>query len=112
MFSKERGTPNWFKMIWDYLRTPRFNPLNMTNDNRSILAFNLSYMMDEKELLDEALNTMLKWLKEGKVKPPIVKEYPFEQVAQAHHDLESGTTIGKLVLKIGDSCYAEFQFNL
>ena len=51
MFSKGLGKPNWFKLLWDYLRTPRFNPLQMTNDNHSVLAFNLSYLFDKKARL-------------------------------------------------------------
>ncbi|MFQ5729055.1 MAG: zinc-binding dehydrogenase [Waddliaceae bacterium] len=31
MLSKGRGTPNWFKVVWDYIRTPSFNPLNLKN---------------------------------------------------------------------------------
>lgn len=98
MFSKGRGRPNWFKLLWDYLRTPRFNPLSMTKDNHSVLAFNLSYLMKNKEILTEDLDIMLNWIQEGKVVPPSVKTYPLEQVAQAHRDLESGQTVGKLIL--------------
>lgn len=98
MFSKGLGRPNWFKLIWDYLRTPHFNPLEMTKDNHSVLAFNLSYLMKKKEVLSEGLNTMLKWLNEGKINPPPITTYPLEQVAQAQRDLELGQTIGKLVL--------------
>lgn len=98
MFSKGRGTPNWFKLAWDYLRTPRFNPINMTSDNHSVLAFNLSYMFGKKERLSEGLQVMLNWLQEKKVTPPAVKTYPLEQVQEAHQELESGQTVGKLVL--------------
>ncbi len=100
MFSKNRGTPNWFKLFWEYLKTPRFNPLYMTSDNHSILAFNLSYLMKKKEILNEDIGIMLKWIQEGKVIPPIIKTYPLEQVAEAHRDLESGQTIGKLILTL------------
>jgi synaptic vesicle membrane protein VAT-1 len=102
MFSKGRGKPNWFKLIWDYLRTPRFNPLYMTSDNHSILAFNLSYLMQKKEVLNEALGNILEWILQGKIIPPRVTAYPLEQVAQAQRDLESGQTQGKLVLTTHD----------
>ena len=98
MFSKGRGTPNWFKLLWDYWRTPRFNPLHMTNDNHSVLAFNLSYLLGKKQILHEFMNIILRLIQDGKVIPPLVKTYPMEQVAEAHRDLESGQTIGKLVL--------------
>ena len=49
------GGPSWPKLALDYVRTPRFSPLQMTNESRSVLAFNLSYLFDRLELLDEAL---------------------------------------------------------
>src|SRR5262249_20751339 len=45
------GTPNWPKLAVDWLRTPRFNPLDLANQNKSILAFNLSYLFGEREVL-------------------------------------------------------------
>jgi len=98
MFSKGLGKPNWIKLLWDYLRTPRFNPLNMTNDNHSVLAFNLSYLMEKKEILLEDMTVITKWLKEGNVVLPLVRTYPLEKVAEAQRDLESGQTVGKLIL--------------
>eukprot|EP01104_Vermistella_antarctica_P007444 TRINITY_DN1833_c0_g1_i2.p1 TRINITY_DN1833_c0_g1~~TRINITY_DN1833_c0_g1_i2.p1 ORF type:complete len:316 (+),score=48.83 TRINITY_DN1833_c0_g1_i2:309-1256(+) len=44
MLPKTGGTPNWLKLGWDYIRTPSFNPLEMTGANRSVMGFNLSYM--------------------------------------------------------------------
>lgn len=98
MFSKGRGKPSWPKLVWDYWKTPCFNPLTMTKDNHSVLAFNLSYLFKKNDVLQEALNTMLNWIKEGKATPPFIQTYPLEQAAEAHRDLESGQTIGKLVL--------------
>jgi NADPH:quinone reductase-like Zn-dependent oxidoreductase len=98
MFSKGRGKPNWIKMIWDYFRTPCFNPLKMTNDNHSVLAFNLSYLFDKTDLLQEAMQKILDWFKEKKLKAPPIQTYPLEEAARAHQDLESGQTVGKLVL--------------
>lgn len=98
MMPKSGGRPNWPKLAIDYLRTPRFNPLDMTNDSKSIMAFNLSYLFDRQDLLDEAMTQLSTWLSEGKLQPPTVTTYPLADVARAHADLESGTTIGKLVL--------------
>ena len=49
-------------------------------------------------LLSRGLRGMLKWFEAGEIRALSVTEYPFDQVAQAHRDLESGNTIGKLVL--------------
>lgn len=98
MFPKKGGKVNWPKLVKDYLRTPRFNPLNMTAQNKSVITFNLSFLFDRKDLFGEAMSDLLKWFHEGKLKAPSVKAYPLDKVADAHRDLESGKTIGKLVL--------------
>jgi NADPH:quinone reductase-like Zn-dependent oxidoreductase len=98
MMPKKGGLPNWPKLAADYLRTPRFNPLTMTNDSKSVLAFNLSYLFDRKELLHEAIGQIARWLDAGRLAPPPVTTYPLADVARAHADIESGNTVGKLVL--------------
>ena len=89
---------NWLKLAWSYWRTPRFDPLRMTNSNRSVLAFNLSYMTSRTELLQEALGQLLGWVAEGKLQMPAVTAYPLSDAAEAQRALESGQTVGKLVL--------------
>lgn len=98
MMPKQGGRPNWLKLGADFLRTPRFNPLDLTNDSKSILAFNLSYLFDRVDLLHEALGQIAGWLAAGKITPPPVTTYPLADVARAHADIESGRTVGKLVL--------------
>ena len=77
---------------------PWFSPLRLTNDNRSLLAFNLSYLFEREELLAESMTRLLGWLSEGRLRPPPLSTYPFDRVAEAHRALESGSTVGKLVL--------------
>ena len=92
------GTPNWPKLAVDWLRTPRFNPLDLTNDNKSVMAFNLSYLFEEKEILDDAISRLMGLVHAGKIKPPATRTFPLASVAEAHRAIESGTTTGKLVL--------------
>lgn len=92
------GRPDYAKLAADWLRTPRFNPLDLTNLNRSVLAFNLSYLFDNTEFLAEAMTRMLDWVATGDLVPPTVTTFPLEGVADAHRAIESGTTVGKLVL--------------
>jgi synaptic vesicle membrane protein VAT-1 len=98
MMPKRGGKPDWIKLAADWLRTPRFNPLDMTNDNKSVLAFNLSYLFDRKDMLREGMEAMLGWAEQGRITPPPVTTFPIERVAEAHQAIESGTTVGKLVL--------------
>jgi NADPH:quinone reductase-like Zn-dependent oxidoreductase len=99
MLSTRAGVASYFKLIYEYLRVPRFNPLNMTNDNKSLIAFNLSYLFHRMDLLEEAMRDLLNWVEDGKIKAPALQEFPCEKVADAHRALESGKTVGKLILK-------------
>ncbi|MDH3560472.1 MAG: medium chain dehydrogenase/reductase family protein [Gammaproteobacteria bacterium] len=98
MLPQTGGLPNRLKLAWHYWRTPRFNPFSLTTHNRSVLGFNLSFLFDRTGLMTEGLQQLLRWLDEGRLGMPAVTCYPFEQVARAQRELESGQTVGKLVL--------------
>ena len=46
------GPVQWLGLARDWLRTPRFNPLDMTSSNRSVLAFNLSFLFDRRDIFE------------------------------------------------------------
>ncbi len=100
MLSKNLGVPNYIKLVRDYFRVPRLNPLSMTQENRSVIAFNLSYLFDQTTLLHQGMWDLLRWVAEGKIRAPILRRFPLENVADAHRALQSGQTVGKLVLQI------------
>jgi NADPH:quinone reductase-like Zn-dependent oxidoreductase len=92
--------PRWIKLAWDWIRTPRFSPLDLTNRNRSVMAFNLSYLFERKQFLHAGMAELLRWLEEERLKAPTVTEFAFDRVADAHRAIESGRTVGKLVLRV------------
>lgn len=100
MLQKGRDRPSWWKLIRAWWKTPRFDPLRLTNRNRSVLAFNLSYQFDRLDLLQEVMTDLLGWLENGDIQPPPIRTFPFERVAEAHRELESGQTVGKVVLTV------------
>jgi len=101
MFPRRGGRPNRLRLWLDYLRTPRFNPFQMTNRNRSVMGFNLSYLFHRADLLATAMEQLLGWASDRRLQPLPVTAYPLERVAEAHRALESGVTVGKLVLTMG-----------
>ncbi len=92
------GKVKWARLVWGLVRTPLFSPITMTNENKSVLAFNLSYLFEEQNLLGRGMDQLLLWAREGRLQPLPVRTYRIEDAAQAHRDLESGRTVGKLVL--------------
>ena len=99
MLPRHGGRPGKLRLAWNYWRTPRFSPFSLTTRNRSVLGFNLSFLFDKQELMQTGLRQLIQWLEEAKLASPRVTVYPFEQVADAHRALESGQTVGKLVLR-------------
>jgi NADPH:quinone reductase-like Zn-dependent oxidoreductase len=86
------------KLFAYYLKTPRFNPLFMTSQNKSLITFNLSFLFSYQPLFQEAMRDILKWFAEGKLIAPPVTSFALSDVAKAHQAIESGTTQGKLIL--------------
>ena len=95
-----RGRPSWPRLVWAWLRTPRFSPLRLTGENRAVMGFNLSYLFERQDLLGQAMGELFAALSTGGLRAPGVTVYPFANIAQAHRDLEGGRTVGKLVLLV------------
>ncbi|MFO0630251.1 MAG: zinc-binding dehydrogenase [Polyangiales bacterium] len=70
----------------------------MTGENRSVMGFNLSYLFAREDVLRAAMAELLGHVDAGRMVSPRVTEVPFDRVADAHRALESGSTVGKLVL--------------
>jgi NADPH:quinone reductase-like Zn-dependent oxidoreductase len=98
MFPKTKGIPNYYKLMMDYLRTPKFNPVDMHKKNKNLITFNLSFLFQRKDLLDIVMSDLYPWFSQGTIRMPDITPYPFEDVVQAHRDIQSGQTVGKLVL--------------
>ncbi len=92
------GRLNWLRLGWDWLRTPRFNPLDMTQNNRSVLAANLSFLQSHSEDLREGMRWLLQRFADGRLQALPIEAFPLNQAAAAQARLESGQTLGKLVL--------------
>ena len=92
------GLKQWLGMARDYLRTPTFNPLSMTAANKSVMSFNLSFLFQRRDLLEVAMGDVMEWVASGALTVPKVTSFKLDEVRAAHAALESGTTVGKLVL--------------
>ncbi len=90
--------PGLAGLALNYLRIPRFSPFDMTASNRGVVGFNVVFMFHKRELARGAMGEVLRWVAEGRVAKTPVASYPVEKTADAHRDLESGRTVGKLVL--------------
>jgi NADPH:quinone reductase-like Zn-dependent oxidoreductase len=97
MFPRGRR-PGPLGLALNWLRVPRFSPLELTGTNRSVMGFNVVHLTDRPELAKEGLDAVAAWAADGSLRPAPVTAFPAERAADAHRALESGATSGKLVL--------------
>ncbi|RFF28206.1 MULTISPECIES: medium chain dehydrogenase/reductase family protein [unclassified Wenzhouxiangella] len=94
----KNGRLNWFKLARDWLRTPRFNPMDMTQSNRSVLAANLSFLQSHAPAMREGMQWLLERFADSRLAPLPVETFALNDAANAQRRIESGQTIGKLAL--------------
>ena len=80
------------------LQMPWFNPVALMNANKSVYGVNLGHMWHESQKIISWMQTILKGVDDGWVKPHVCKTFPFDDVADAHAYIESRQNIGKVVL--------------
>ena len=97
MFPRGRR-PTLAGLALSWLRVPRFSPLEMTATNRSVMGFNVVFLTERAELARDGFDAIAGWMADGRLPRTTVTEFPVERAADAHRALESGTTVGKLVL--------------
>lgn len=81
-----------------YLRMPRFGAIELANNNRSVMGFNLSYLFDQRTLIATMMAELIEGMASGRFLPPPIATLPLSDAAEAHRRLQSGRTMGKLVL--------------
>lgn len=96
-FMSPRSRPHYLRLALPYLRRPKVDPLSMIPGNRSLMAFNLIWLWDRADRLPAACSE-LRRLHPGP--PHVSAALPFERAPEALRRLQSGGTIGKLVLTV------------
>ncbi|WP_254159000.1 zinc-binding dehydrogenase [Chryseosolibacter histidini] len=96
-FTPSSHRPNYISLLFRYLFRPRVDPLTMIKSNKSVMAFNLIWIYDQKEIMKE----MLTEIEALKLPAPIVgHRFNFSQMHEALTLFQSGRTTGKIVLNI------------
>lgn len=94
-FTPSGQRPDYLRALWRYLKRPRYDVMDMISSNRSVLAFNLIWLWEQKE----QVRALLDELSRISIAPPHVgHSFDFAQAHDALALLQSGQTIGKVVL--------------
>ncbi len=89
--------PDYPRLLWRYLHRPRVDPLAMIARNRSLIAFNLIWLWEQVERVPAAIRELAAYSSHP---PHVGLRFPFERAPDAMRALQSGDTIGKVVLEL------------
>jgi NADPH2:quinone reductase len=66
--------------------------------SRAVIGFWLAHCMGRPEMMDAAMHALLPMVADGSLRPVVGGRYPMSAVREAHQDILSRRTTGKLVL--------------
>ncbi len=92
-----RDRPNYMRLLYQYLKRYRPDPLDLISDNRSVMGFNLIWLWDEIQDLRDAFREMLLVVDR---KPYVDRVFTFKDIKKAIRYLQSGTSKGKIVIEL------------
>lgn len=97
-FTSHGDRPHYPRLIWQYLRRPKIDPLRLPAENKSLMGFNLIYLYEHTDMMHQLLGG----LQALDLKPQHIGHvFDFEQMQQAIHLFQLGKTVGKVVVKLG-----------
>lgn len=89
--------PRLLKLGWNYLNRPKVDLINSMTDNKTVAMFNLGGLLDDVELVREGFE-QLETL--DLPRALIGREMPFDEAHEALRFLQSGRSVGKVVLVV------------
>ncbi len=96
-FMPKRPRPGYLRLAVKYLRRPRLDPLRMIADNKSVMAFNLIWLWERVDRLARAYGRLAGLIR----RPPLIgRRFGFGEAPAALRYLQSGESIGKIVLEV------------
>ncbi|MEE8585382.1 MAG: zinc-binding dehydrogenase [Acidobacteriota bacterium] len=95
LFMPQGNRFNPLKGFFQYLNRPRYDPLKLIPDNKSVMGFNLIWLWEQAEMMSRLLDEIAA---AGLDPPHVGRAFPFEQAPQAVQHLQSGESVGKVVL--------------
>ena len=93
------SSPNWLRLGLQYLKRPRVDPLAMISTNKSVMAFNLIWLYEKVDQVDLLFAALLASVQDMQGRPHVGHVYAFEDLPEALRKLQSGTTVGKVLLR-------------
>jgi len=87
-----------FTALSTVLKAPKFKPIPLMNDNKTVSGVNMGHLFDRTDLLRPQIAALLAMYERGEIKPMVDQVFPFAEAAKAHHWLHDRKAKGKVLL--------------
>jgi NADPH:quinone reductase-like Zn-dependent oxidoreductase len=96
----ESSLPGPLKLVSVGLGLPLYNPVGLMNHNRAVFGVNLGHLWHEPDKIANWMQTILRGVEEGWVRPHVDKAFPLAQAGEAQSYIEARRNVGKVVLTV------------
>jgi NADPH:quinone reductase-like Zn-dependent oxidoreductase len=90
--------PSLLRAVGGLLSMPRFGPVKLMLENRSVTGVNLGRLLDEPAILQPQFEALIDYAANEQIKPVIDRVYTFDDAPAAHRRLHARQNIGKVLL--------------
>jgi NADPH:quinone reductase-like Zn-dependent oxidoreductase len=91
---------NLRKAAANLARVPRFNPIKMASESRTLVGLNMLRLWDVRGTLEEYVEPLAQWVDQGLLRPVVSEAFPLERIADAHRFMGERKNVGKVVLTV------------
>jgi NADPH:quinone reductase-like Zn-dependent oxidoreductase len=92
-------TRSLFTALGFLMSMPKFKPLPMMQDNKTVSGVNMGHLFDRPDILRPQFLALFSMYERGEIKPMVDQIFPFAEAAKAHHWLHDRKAKGKVLLK-------------
>ena len=96
MVGSER--PSLIRALGGLLAMPRFRPIKLMQQNRSVTGVNIGCLLGETAILRPQFDTLIDYAANEQIKPVIDRVFSFDDALAAHMRLHARHNIGKVLL--------------
>lgn len=89
---------NIVKALRTVATMPRFKPLKLMSENRSVMGLNLLKLWDDRGSLGELTEPLVQLMQRQVIQPVVAETFPFDRAAEAHRYIQDRKNVGKVVL--------------
>jgi NADPH:quinone reductase-like Zn-dependent oxidoreductase len=94
----ERRSP--LRAVRVVAQMPRFNPLKLMRESKSVIGLNMLQLWDAAGSLEEYVAPLREWLDESRIRPVVAREFRLDDGAEAHRYVHERKNVGKVVLTL------------